>query len=220
MDLDSNLFVKRGDPSKQAHMTTTQFVGFTTGQVPAHVIVPVKWSQDLAESRANILGPTHTVVCPEPTINLPVIAATADNLKSYGALLCRSHKQAPLPPNMPLFHVSIGANYVQEYLMNLDGGGGEDLEYHSTPHYHQPISTANSPDGGFLILGRRLKSYVMLTGYTIPAGYGVYTPAWCLHSDAHLIGHYLVAYTITPNYTTAILKTSQDIPVSLKRSKK
>lgn len=104
--------------------------------------------------------------------------------------------------------MEIGKKYVEGFLLNKDKGGGCYLEYHDTPHLHIPL---NKDSKGYLILGKFSKDEVHLSEFSIPYGYAIYTPSLTIHCDGFLVGHYMVLYTITPNYSTALLRSKNGI---------
>ena len=104
--------------------------------------------------------------------------------------------------------MSIGENYANDFLLKEDYGGGCYLEYHDTPHFHKPITEDSS---GYLILGKVIHNKCHLNAFSIPYGYGIYTPPFVIHCDGFLIGKYMVVYTFTPNYSTVILKHNNKI---------
>ncbi len=99
--------------------------------------------------------------------------------------------------------MNIGENYVEHFLFKEDGGGGCYLEYHNTPHLHIPI---NKNSCGYLILGKFVDNKVHLSAFKIPFGYAIYTSPFTVHCDGFLVGDYTVLYTVTPNYSTVLLR--------------
>jgi hypothetical protein len=107
--------------------------------------------------------------------------------------------------------MSIGPNYVEKWIWNKDVG--EYLEYHDRPHLHVPM---NEDASGYLILGKLVgKECYCLTAFSIPYGYGIYTPPNIIHSDAHLVGKYLTVYSKTESYSTVILKNKDGDNVNI-----
>jgi hypothetical protein len=106
--------------------------------------------------------------------------------------------------SVELFEMSIGVNYVNNYLY-IDGlGNGFYLEYHNTPHYHQPLNIKSS---GYLIIGKQInEDQIRLSAFQIPYNKAIYMSPYVIHSDAFLVGDYNVAYTITDDFSTVILK--------------
>ena len=107
--------------------------------------------------------------------------------------------------------MTIGKNYYEGYIKGKDKG--IYLEYHDTGHFHMPL---NEQCSGFLLLGKKMayckRTYehqIYLTGFEIPYGYAIYTPPNTIHCDLFLTGKYKVAYTMTNNYSTAIIKNKE-----------
>ena len=110
---------------------------------------------------------------------------------------------------LPLTEMSIGVDYVNDFINNKDLGGGQYLEYHDTPHYHAPL---NSDNKGYIILGKMndYKTKIRLSAFLIPYYKGLYTPGNIIHNDANLIGRWLVVYSKTENYSTVLLRDTED----------
>ena len=105
--------------------------------------------------------------------------------------------------NLPIVDISIGEQYVDHFLAQEKYGGGEYIEYHDQPHLWAP----KSPDcAGHILLGRQDQDKLYLTGFRISFGHAVYLNPLTLHSDAYLIGEYLVVYTLTSHFSTVLFK--------------
>ena len=158
-------------------------------------------------SSNNILGKNDWFITETKHISIPVTKTTKQNLKFFGCTLIEPGCSFKLVHDqiLPLFEVSIGKNYVKDYLLEPEFGDGFYIETHNTPHYHQPLSSKCS---GHLILGIFIESKLILTKFAIPYGYGIYMPGNTLHSDAFLIGDYAVVYTKTLDYSTYLITTT------------
>ena len=159
-------------------------------------------------SSNNILGKNDYFITGLNNIVIPENDASQTLLNFYGAELISSNDVFNLnyQKKLPLFHVSIGSDYVNGYLLKENYGDGFYIEKHDTPHYHQPLDENSN---GFLILGKFIDDYLYLSKFKIPFGKAIYTPANIYHNDAFLIGNYNVIYTRTPNYSTLIFKNLQ-----------
>jgi len=153
------------------------------------------------KSPNNILGANDYFMTNDSNIIIPETKTTPSALETFGCKLIETNTGFSLncDQELPLFEVSIGEEYVQEYLLQPGLGNGFYIEKHDTPHYHQPL---DFNAGGFLILGQVIKDEIILTKFKIPFGCGIYTGPNVLHSDAYLVGNYHVVYTKTPNYST------------------
>lgn len=178
---------------------------------PRHVCIDGHWDKEeyIQLTNANILGGMGTFTINNcDAIAVPVIQACDHSLAFYKATLiahdttvCFESQEA-----LPLMHMDIGASYEAHYLMQAAHGHGAYLEYHNEPHLWVPLS----PDcQGFVLLGREINAKFFLTGFKIPFGYGLYLSPYTIHSDAHLVGEHLIAYTLADDYSTVTLKNSR-----------
>lgn len=179
---------------------------------PRHVCLDGHWDKEeyIKVTNANILGGMGTfTINHREAIDIPVIQACDHSLAFYqaelialGETVCFDSEQT-----LPLLSMDIGTTYEANYLMQANHGHGAYLEYHNEPHFWMPLS----PDcQGFITLGREIEGKYFLTGFKIPFGYGVYLKPYGIHSDAHLIGEYLVVYTLAKDYSTVILKNPSE----------
>lgn len=237
----SLLLVNRGSFENDSHMITNSIIQAVFPQVsylitkqgfektnikassfdqvaaasPRHTQVVAEWNktENGPVSEANILGGFTSFNIGTDTLEIAEAATTVENLAFYNARLVKIGDSiifdtaAPLPVTT----MSIGKNYAAEYLMNQERGGGFYLEVHDRPHFHMPLDEAA---GGYLVLGKKLdRNTYQLSAFSIPFGYAIYTPGHVIHDDGLLIGNYLVVYSITENYSTAIVRNSQGEPV-------
>lgn len=158
-------------------------------------------------SSNNILGKNDYFISQITSFIIPETQTSEQTLESFGCKLIKPGNSFKLEyeKELPLFEVSIGSEYVNEYLLKENFGNGFYIEKHNTPHYHQPL---DSNAGGFLILGLILDGDLILTKFKIPFGCGVYMKPETLHSDAFLVGNYNVMYTKTPDYSTYLFVNS------------
>jgi hypothetical protein len=96
-----------------------------------------------------------------------------------------------------------GRRYVSEYLMRSPRhpqgvGSGLFIERHE---FIQAITPINPDCGGFVILGRELKTWqgrkvgLELIGVRVPFGYTLLVEPWAIHGDSNLTGLYSMAMT-------------------------
>ena len=109
------------------------------------------------------------------------------------------------PKAVPVWTMTVGDRYVEDYLLKDERGGGFYMEYHNCPHLHVPMEKEAT---GFVILGKRTDDdkYLMMTAFHIPFGFGLYMPPGTIHCDAFLTGKYMVGYTNAPSFSTAICR--------------
>lgn len=170
----------------------------------------------LAEKTSNnILGVNDFFITQCKFITIPETKATEETLEIFNCKLIKPGDIFSFNSNkeLPLFEVSVGPEYVQEYLLKENFGNGFYIETHDTPHYHQPIDTNSC---GFLVLGLIVESELILTKFKIPFGYGVYMEPKTLHSDAFLVGNYHVVYTKTQEYSTYLFMNQDNTIIQVK----
>jgi len=165
-------------------------------------------------SNYNILGSDDIMIidCDE------IIIPESETLDFYGCKLISNNDVFQLnydKPDieLPLFEVDIGEKYVDDFLLRDGYGNGFYMEYHDTPHYHQPI---NKNASGYLVLGKFVDDQIYITKFRIPYGSAIYTQPYVLHSDAYLIGSYNVIYIKTNNYKTYLLLNNQRKIINVK----
>lgn len=121
-------------------------------QVPPHLEVIAHWDGTSHESGLgnNILGNNGVLTLPTEIIKVPCVEATEETLVYYGAILLRKGDVVQFPDEeYPIFRMSVGAHYVDDFVMT-ERGGGYFLEFHhDKPHFHMPLL-----GGGRYILAR------------------------------------------------------------------
>jgi len=227
-----DLFIRRKGDTDESHMITNtmmnlftdtnQVVVFKDGylqqepsrrippyrrkwKVPRYAEISGKWANTATLSpHNNIFGKNDVFWTDVDTIHIPVETTTDEHVGFYGARIVRERDIFNLrnPCPMPMFDMSIGKNYVKDFINKPENGFY--IEEHNTPHFHQPkLPTAS----GHIVLGKYMNDTLYLTRFAIPYGCGMYIPPYILHSDAELVGDYFVMYTKATDYKTAILKT-------------
>jgi hypothetical protein len=185
--------------------------------IPPNIVINGKLNDYIQTTKNNnILGKNQIMTIDNTyEINIPIAETTQENLSFFGSKLITNNKPFHLKNEieMPLFHVSIGNKYVDDYLLIDNYGGGFYIERHNTPHYHQSM---NKNSRGYLILGKQIDNCFLLSKFRIQNECAIYTPPNIYHSDAFLIGDYLVVYNKTDDYNTYILKTPNDKIIKVK----
>lgn len=179
-----------------------------TPEMPPLLAIPDNWNTSITiedTTNNNILG-NNCIFETLKTLHIPVAETTHEHLAFYNAQLYNRYDKVNItsPKVIPLTVTHIGENYVDGFLMNDDNGCY--LEYHNTPHFHMPL---NKQSKGYLILGKFYNNACLLSAFKIPYNSAIYTSPYTIHSDAFLIGSYLVAYTTTDEYSTVILKNNK-----------
>ena len=179
----------------------------TVATIPEYASLSGAWLHDevIAETEANILGGMGSLIINHTKIEIPVVAASNDNLSYYNACLVAIGETVQFESNedLPITLVHVGKNYVAQYLTQIQHGGGEYIEYHDQPHFWMPCTTDCS---GHILLGKKENDHFHFTGFSIPFGYAVYMSPYTLHSDAYLIGDFIVVYTIATQFSTVLIK--------------
>lgn len=191
--------------------------------LPAQIVVPKQvelrgeWTdiRTPAQLEANILGDFNIFYTEQDQLLLPVEVATAEKLAYYRCLLVRAGESLRIESSqdLPVTIMRLEKNYKDGYLKLPEYGGGYYLEVHDTPHFWSPLT----PDcAGVLLLGKKVgQGRYHLTAFTIPFGSAVYAPGGVIHSDGLLIGDIMTIYTVTPNFSTVILKNKLDAVVAV-----
>ncbi|MFD2176616.1 hypothetical protein [Veronia pacifica] len=189
---------------------------------PLRCKVVGEWKQLITanegEQAANILGDYGRFYLSEDTDNveIPVSKATRGALSYYGCQLVRVGEFVRFGGDsaLPVTITSVGRSYVDGYLMHPNLGAGAYLEVHNRPHFHMPLDNKTK---GALILGKkRADDVIELSAFTIPLGYGVYTPPWVIHADSHLIGNYMVVFSRTEHYSTVLVRRQNNELASIR----
>ncbi|WP_330925888.1 hypothetical protein [Candidatus Sororendozoicomonas aggregata] len=192
--------------------------------IPPHTVLKGQWIARIdfmtEDVGANILGGNGRYTLAnedDDVLEIKIADCTESNLAWYG---CSFLKELDLlyfdtTGNLPISIVSIGQEYVNGYLLDPHKGGGEYLEVHDRPHFYMPL---NEHAGGYLIIGKYTRDKQrVISAFKIPYGYAVNVAPWCIHADSHLIGRYMVIYSMTESYSTVIVRksTGEIAPIQL-----
>ncbi|SDQ18509.1 hypothetical protein [Pseudovibrio sp. Tun.PSC04-5.I4] len=177
---------------------------------PDHLELKGEWNEkiDLIRDEANILGGNGKYTLPEgaDALRVPVAEATPEHLAYYDSRLVRVGDLLSFNStgNLPVTVTSVGPDYSSGYLLDESKGGGAYLEVHDRPHFHMPL---DEEAGGHLILGKKGPDGInRITAFKVPFGYGILMSPWAIHSDAYLVGRYMVIYSATPKFSTVIIR--------------
>ena len=191
---------------------------------PDHAVVRGDWISevDLAMEDSNILGGMGSFLLPdgEDTLTIPVAEATPEALAFYDSHLLNVGEtiRFDAKANLPVTITAVGEHYAEAYLMDEQKGGGTYLEVHDRPHFHMPL---HKDAGGYLIIGKRCQDGLdRISAFKIPYGCAVAMAPWCIHSDAYLVGRYMVIYSATPEFSTVILREKSGQLAKIEFSKK
>ncbi len=181
-------------------------------QTPPHVTIAGAWA-DVGETEAinaNILGGfgSFNLATADTTLAIPEAPATPEMLAYYGANLVAVGDVLCLEAsgNLPVTVTSVGPRYVDDYVMVEGLGDGFYIEVHDRPHLHMPM---DEDAGGHLVFGKkRDDGRYNLSAFRIPFGHAVVMSPYIIHTDACLVGRFLVIYSITKDFSTVILRAS------------
>ncbi|MGY0399976.1 MAG: hypothetical protein ACWIPH_08635 [Ostreibacterium sp.] len=230
------LLVNRKGHSKNAFMKTEHFIGhvepnrvyqvtfegffpsrrkhadkLSQSKTPNKMTLRGEWNPqiDVINSDANILGGNGCYTLPKGNdfLTIPICKTTPEYLAYYGCQLVRIGDYVTFESNenLPVTITSVGDKYVDDYLLNPNLGGGAYLEVHDRPHFHMPMDIKSK---GYLIIGKNNNGEKEISAFQIPYGFGVLMSPWSIHSDAHLIGRYMVIYSNTKKFSTVIIRKS------------
>jgi len=158
-----------------------------------------------AGGNANVFYGMGAVLVPDG-FRIPVVKASKDNVRYYGLTLVENHQAFELMSDefaMVLAKYYYGANYREDFLTEVAGGGGYFVETHNFPHIHAPLS----PDcGGYMTIGKRLSANEFnFTAFSIPYGYALHTPANTIHGDGTIVGEHAITVAITSAEADTVL---------------
>lgn len=176
--------------------------------VPSHLEFTAEWDKrSIASGNGNnILGDNGGLFFDVSTIRIPKVKATKETLAYYGAVLIPENSAIRFPNDQayPLWKMHVGPNYVRDYVMTTDGGGGFYLEYHyDQPHFHMVVN-----GGGYYLLAKQIrKDTYHITAFELANGQAVYTKKGALHCDAALTGDLVCGYSTSEDCSTVLLRT-------------
>jgi len=179
---------------------------------PPHTLLNGRWDSgvEFVAKEANILGGNGRYLLPDGQIELSIKEAepTPEHLAYYGSRLVEIGEALSFDTNAPLpvTEISVGKTYAVDFLLNSAHGGGEFLEIHDRPHFHMPLDEKS--EGHLFIGNRATDSQQMVSAFRIPYGFGIMMPPWVIHADSHLVGRFLVVYSVTDAFSTVTIRRS------------
>ena len=188
--------------------------------IPYQCCIPVIETERNAAKNVdnNILGSNHILNTLNriEQISIPIAECNSTNLSYYGAKLITPERPYFTLDNalpMPLFNMTIGCDYIKDYLIQPGLGNGFYMEKHNTPHIHIPVDNSSS---GYYILGTIIDNSLYATAFQIPVNCAIYTPSNIYHCDAALIGNWNVMYACASQYITYIIHNNDNTIPTLK----
>lgn len=114
---------------------------------------------------------------------------TSANLSYYGATLTNTRPDDTITLSMR--HViqdfTYSDNYLEDYVMNVNGNNGAGLERHGFTHLDCPLDS----DNGTFVIGKFIddgETILQLTGFQIPARHCMLLPGNIIHCNDYLKG--------------------------------
>jgi hypothetical protein len=183
-----------------------------TSIAPDFAVMDGSWDFDIdyENHEANILGGNGRYVLPrqQQVLEIPEVETSAAHLAFYGCRLVKVGDTLSFDANAPLpvTITTVGKNYVADYLFREEYGGGEFLEIHDRPHFHMPLEEGA---GGHMLIGKTGSDGTrVISAFRIPYGSGILTTPWAIHADSHLVGRYMVVYSVAKHFSTVIIRSS------------
>lgn len=179
--------------------------------IPKYIDINCEWNnkRSIVNNNSNLLGNFGKVLI-NNEINIPINTANKGNVSFYGAKLFNIFEilYFKSKDTLPLTEMIIGKDYVKNFIEQKEYGGGQYLEYHDNPHYHSPMQSDNK---GYYILGKKINNNkIRISAFSIPYLTGIYTPGFVIHSDANLVGKWMVVYSKTNIYSTVLMRDNDD----------
>jgi hypothetical protein len=183
-----------------------------TGIAPDFAVMDGRWEFDIdfKNDDANILGGNGRYVLPshQNALEIPEVEPCPAHLAFYGCRLVKVGDTLSFDANAPLpvTITTVGKTYVADYLFREEHGGGEFLEIHDRPHFHMPL---DEEAAGYILIGKTGSDGIRtVSAFRIPYGYGILTTSWAVHADSHLVGRYMVVYSVAKHFSTVIIRRS------------
>ncbi len=177
---------------------------------PQELIVRAVWknkNQEQATSGrdASVFGALGVLLFNSETVTIPQMNAAKVPpafLKRYGAKLIPLDEPVKLNPaehpsleNLYLIEYNFNEQYVADYALKFNGGGGIFVETHPFPQIFTPLSPQCS---GALILGIDLgQDRYSFSAFKIPFGYTMKIKSMAIHGDSFFVGSYAIALNET-----------------------
>ncbi|MEM9738158.1 MAG: hypothetical protein AAF770_03665 [Bacteroidota bacterium] len=176
-------------------------------RMPPHCILKGHWEviHHNQDDASNILGDIQTFTAKNQALSIPIAPTNYEMLAYYGARLLHQDESLLFDTHisLPLFEMSIGADYLKGYMLKKQYANGIFLEYHNRPHFHMPVKANAS---GYLILGKKIhEDTYYLSAFIIPFGSAIYLPPYVIHNDSLLVGSYYVLYAKADDFSTVRL---------------
>ncbi len=204
---DGLTFVKQGKTNWNLTLSETEILVPSANQAteegdysekPDMVAVKAAWHspKNIRKARINIKAGGNSnvfngfgaILVPDD-FRIPIVKASKENVRHYGLTLIENQHALELLSDefdLILAKYRYAKNYRQDFLTEVEGGGGYFVETHNFPHIHAPLT----PDcGGYITIGKKLSDdNFIFTAFSIPYGYALHTPANTIHGDGTIAG--------------------------------
>ncbi|AHE67141.1 hypothetical protein [Legionella oakridgensis] len=188
---------------------------------PEELIVEATWKHRSVEAArsgrdASVFGGLGVLLIPKDIklVDIPKMNALAvppSFLKHYGAELISLKEPVTIDPvahkeleELYLVQYDFDKDYIEQYVMNIAGGGGLFVETHPFAHVFTPLSRDCS---GALILGVNLgDGRFSFAAFQIPFGFTMKIGANVIHGDSFFVGPYAIALTETDLADSVLFK--------------
>jgi hypothetical protein len=186
------------------------------------VTIDAKWfhaSEKPAKTGAdaNVFGGTGILQLADAidTLYIPTHSASevsSEFLASFSAMLVPANQKISgfntSPYDLYFVTYHFDEDYIEDYVLKPDGGGGIFVEEHDFPHVFMPMH----PDcKGGLILGRNEgKDRYSFAAFEIPFGYALHIKANAIHGDSFFTGPYTISLTEGGKASTVLFRTNKE----------
>jgi hypothetical protein len=170
--------------------------------------IPASKFKVASASNANSFGGEGKLNVPDD-FHIPTTLATKSNVKHYGLSLVpnRDIFEFRSPVSQVMVTYRYKRDYINDFVVQPNGGGGVFVETHLFPHLHVPVDTS---DSGYMIIGKRHSSDEFeFTAFEIPYGFGLYTPGGTIHGDSYLLGDFAMSLGLATSDTVTIFKRGE-----------
>lgn len=182
----TNQAIEESDYSEKPDMVEAKATWYSPKNV-RKTLINIK-----AGCNSNVFNDFGAILVPDG-FRIPIVKANKENVGHYGLTLIENQHALELLSDefdLILARYRYAKNYRQDFLTEIDGGGGYFVETHNFPHIHAPLS----PDcGGYIIIGKKLSEHNFnFTAFSIPYGYALHTPANTIHGDGTITGEHAI----------------------------
>lgn len=188
---------------------------------PKEATVQAKWHNKMEEKAvsgrdASVFGSlgVFAIIDKGKATSIPKMNALAvppSFLEKYGAKLIRVDEPVTLEAvedksleELYMVEYDFDPEYIQQYVMHKQGGGGLFVETHPFPHVFTPLSRKC---GGAVILGIDNKDDTFnFAAFEIPFGFTLKINSNVIHGDSFFTGPYAIALTETELADSVLLR--------------